>query len=291
MPHKLIHVETDTQTRSREGKLSRFNQENRPWRRLKGNFAYYKVLGEDGELCYTLTGMEEVFHCKIDRRLKKEEARSDRSAEWRTDTPQLQQLTLSSVLVWPVPRASLKTLPEPSSGPTLRSVVLLIIQATLRATHGSYLLAASQGSLLMMCPGTAVRRTDAKTCPPPQKKSQNKTAHPPTSTPRFHFTTSNFTRKATAPLFTRLRTCATTTGVNFADSHRFNLTHKHLDEPQTAQLDAKTKAECSSYLWCDVKWLQPEICCGAASRWPKTTKVLGPAAKTYNATSCSVPVK
>lgn len=88
-------------------------------------------------------------------------------------------------------------------------------------------------------------------------------------------TTSHFTRKATVPLFTRLRTCATTSGVNFADSHRFNLTHKHLDEPQTAQLDPKTKAECSSYLlmWCDVKRRQPEICCGAASRWPKTTKV------------------
>lgn len=69
-------------------------------------------------------------------------------------------------------------------------------------------------------------------------------------------TTSHFTRKATVPLFTRLRTCATTSGVNFADSHRFNLTHKHLDEPQTAQLDPKTKAECSSYLlmWCDVMW-------------------------------------
>lgn len=119
-------METDTQTRSRERKLSRANQENWPWRRLKGNFAYYKVLGEDGELCYTLTGMEEVFRCKIDRRLKKEEVRSDRSAEWRTDTPQLQQLSRSSVLVWPVPRASLKTLPEPSSGPTLRSVDLLI---------------------------------------------------------------------------------------------------------------------------------------------------------------------
>lgn len=99
-------------------------------------------------------------------------------------------------------------------------------------------------------------------------------------------TTSRFTRKATVPLFTRLRTCATTSGVNFADSHRFNLTHKHLDEPQTAQLDPKTKAECSSYLlmWCEATAAGDLLWC----REPVTKN--HQSAKTYK-TSCSVPVK
>lgn len=225
--------------------------------------------------------MEEVFRCKIDRRLKKEEVRSDRSAEWRTDTPQLQQLSRSSVLVWPVPRASLKTLPEPSSGPTLRSVDLLIRFKRHWEQHMAHKCSLPPRANCWWC-ARALRWGGRM--PRHAKKSQNKQRiHP--RLPRAS-TTSHFTRKATVPLFTRLRTCATTSGVNFADSHRFNLTHKHLDEPQTAQLDPKTKAECSSYLlmWCEATAAGDLLWC----REPVTKN--HQSAKTYK-TSCSVPVK
>lgn len=75
MPHKLWK-----QTRKQEAESVNFRALTRKMG-PEGDSKVILVLCEDGELCYTLTAMEEVFRCKIDRRLKKEEARSDRSAE------------------------------------------------------------------------------------------------------------------------------------------------------------------------------------------------------------------
>lgn len=76
MPHKLWK-----QTRKQEAESVNFRALTRKIGPEGDSKVILLMLGEDGELCYTLTGMEEVFRCKIDRRLKKEEVRSDRSAE------------------------------------------------------------------------------------------------------------------------------------------------------------------------------------------------------------------